>query len=38
MIAVDTNILVRYVTNYAPVQSRQAKALLENAQAIFVST
>ena len=37
MIAVDTNILVRYVTNDDLVQSRQAKALLENAQAIFIS-
>jgi predicted nucleic-acid-binding protein len=37
MIAIDTNILVRYAVNDDPVQSRQAKALLKNTQAIFVS-
>ena len=29
MIAVDTNILVRYAVNDDPVQSQQAKALLK---------
>ena len=37
MIAVDTNILVRYAVNDDPVQSQQAKALLKNTQAIFIS-
>jgi predicted nucleic-acid-binding protein len=30
MIAVDTNILVRYAVNDEPVQSQQAKVLLKN--------
>ena len=37
MIAVDTNILVRYTTNDEPVQSQQAKDLLKDSTAIFVS-
>ena len=37
MIAVDTNILVRYATNDEIIQSQQAKALLKNTEAIFVS-
>lgn len=37
MIAVDTNILVRYAVNDDPVQSQQAKALLKKAESIFVS-
>jgi predicted nucleic-acid-binding protein len=37
MIAIDTNILVRYATNDEPIQSQQAKALLKNAEAIFIS-
>ncbi|MDD5320770.1 MAG: type II toxin-antitoxin system VapC family toxin [Methylococcales bacterium] len=37
MIAVDTNILVRYAANDEPIQSQQAKALLKNAEAIFIS-
>jgi predicted nucleic-acid-binding protein len=37
MIAVDTNILVRYAVNDDPAQSQQAKALLKNTDAIFIS-
>jgi len=37
MIAVDTNILVRYAINDEPDQSQQAKALLKNTESIFVS-
>ncbi|MGZ8220162.1 MAG: PIN domain-containing protein, partial [Methylobacter sp.] len=37
MIAVDTNILVRYAVNDELVQSQQAKALLKNTDAIFIS-
>ncbi len=37
MIAVDTNILVRYVVSDEPIQSQQAKALLRNTKAIFIS-
>jgi predicted nucleic-acid-binding protein len=37
MIAVDTNILVRYVVNDDPVQAQQAKALLKNTSAIFIA-
>ncbi len=37
MIAVDTNILVRYAVNDDPVQSQQAKALLKNTKTIFIS-
>jgi len=37
MIAVDTNILVRYAVNDDPVQSQQAKALLKKTESIFVS-
>lgn len=38
MIAVDTNILVRYATNDEPIQSQQAKDLLKNAEAIFITS
>lgn len=37
MIAIDTNVLVRYATNDEPAQAQQAKNLLKNATAIFVS-
>lgn len=37
MIAVDTNILVRYTVNDDPIQSQQAKAVLKNTESIFVS-
>lgn len=37
MIAVDTNILVRYAVNDDPIQSQQAKAVLKNTELIFVS-
>lgn len=37
MIAVDTNILVRYVTNDDPRQAKQAVALLGSEAAIFVA-
>ncbi len=36
MIAVDTNILVRYAVNDDPVQAQQAKAVLKNTVAIFI--
>jgi len=37
MIAVDTNLLVRYVTNDDPLQARQALAVLAGPEAVFVS-
>ena len=37
MIAVDTNILVRYVTNDDPHQARQALKLLGSKETIFVA-
>ncbi|MGZ5007097.1 MAG: PIN domain-containing protein [Methylobacter sp.] len=37
MIAVDTNILVRYVVNDDLVQAQQAKALLKSASAVFIA-
>jgi len=36
MIAVDTNVLVRYAVNDDPVQAQQAKAVLKNTVAIFI--
>lgn len=36
MIAVDTNVLVRYVTNDDPAQARRAADLLAGAEAVFV--
>lgn len=36
MIALDTNILVRLVTNDDPVQARQAVALIDAGNALFV--
>lgn len=36
MIAVDTNVWVRYVTNDDPVQARRAVKLLSAADAVFV--
>lgn len=37
MIAVDTHVLVRYVTNDDPVQAPQAMRLLNDPQGVFVS-
>ena len=36
VIAVDTNVWVRYVTNDDPVQARRAVKLLSGAEAVFV--
>jgi predicted nucleic acid-binding protein len=36
MIAADTNVWIRYVTNDDPLQARRALALLENASQIFL--
>ena len=36
MIALDTNILARLVTDDAPVQARQAAALIDTGNALFV--
>lgn len=36
MIALDTNILVRLVTNDDPVQARQSAALIDGGDALFV--
>jgi predicted nucleic-acid-binding protein len=36
MIAADTNVWIRYVTNDDPVQARRALALLENASRVFL--
>ena len=37
MIAIDTNLLVRYITNDDPLQARQALAVLAGREAVFVS-
>lgn len=37
MIAIDTNLLVRYITNDDPLQARQALAVLAAQEAVFVS-
>lgn len=37
MIAVDTNVLVRYVTHDDPVQGPQAMRVLDDPQGVFVS-
>ena len=37
MIALDTNILARLVTNDTPAQAKQAQALIDNASTLFVA-
>lgn len=37
MIALDTNILARLVTNDTPAQARQAQTLIDGASALFVA-